>query len=93
MRPTAVCGLLNVASSAGAPPPVEEDQLLKPNDVKEARAQHYKVKRMELIEQMRATELSSQIIPLIGQEISDISEDLREFCATKLFVKLTAPGN
>lgn len=86
--------LTPVAPTLGLTVPIgDEGPSLKVNDGKEARAQRYTAKRMQLIEQLRATDPTSQIPPLIGEEIVDIASDLKECCTGKLYTKLTAPAN
>lgn len=83
-----------VASSiAAAGHGVDDGPMFKPNTGKEARAQRYTNKRVQLMDQLRATDPTCQIPPLIGEEIADIAADLKECCSPKLYAKLTAPAN
>lgn len=76
-----------------ATPEISEGPILKANDGRDARARRYMNKRLRFVEQLSEADPSGSVPPLIGEDIEDISVDLKECCSPKLFTLLTAPAN
>lgn len=76
-----------------AAPEPSEVSMLKVNNGRDARARRYMNKRLRFVEQLSEADPSGSIPPLIGEDIEDISVDLKECCSPKLFTLLTAPAN
>lgn len=76
-----------------ATPDPPEGSILNSNNGRDARARRYMNKRLRFVEQLSEADPSGSIPPLIGEDIEDISVDLKECCSPKLFTLLTAPAN
>lgn len=76
-----------------SPEPLRNPPLLIANDGRDARARRYVARRLEFVEHLSASDPSGNIPPLIGEEIEDIIDDLKDCCSPKLYAKMTAPAN